>query len=617
MIRNRLALLSIASFLAAFVLAYAATGASGTAKSFTPEQIAAESKRANEFFDKTFDEFIARHPQIASSLGIKSNYDKWEDLSDSANAADLAISLQNLATLKRDFDFDSLDPQTQLSWRLFEQDVQQSAEGFRFRFHNYPVNQMFGWHANTPTFLMNIHRIDSVADAEAYIARLNGVSGQADQVIANLQLRAEKGIVPPKFVFPLVLDACRKVMQGRPFEETENDSALLADFTKKVAGLKELDQPTRERLLAEASKALTTSFQPAYQKLIAFLEAQEKTAPVEGGAWQFPDGRNYYEFALRRTTTTNLSADEIHELGLKEIARIHAEMRKIMQKVKFKGDLQAMFKFVREDKQFYLPDTDEGRAEYLQRATNIIDTMRGRLDELFLTKPKADMVVKAVEKFREKSAGKAFYQQPAPDGSRPGMFYVNLAEMKSTPIYELEALAYHEGIPGHHMQIAIAQELTGLPKTRRFGTRYTAYSEGWGLYTELVPKEMGFYQDPYSDFGRLAMELWRAGRLVVDTGLHHKRWTRQQAIDYLIKNTPNSNDDCVEAINRYIVSPSQATAYKIGMLKILELRDKAKKQLGVKFDIRQFHDVVLTNGPVPLDVLEELVDRWVKSKAVG
>ncbi len=583
-------------------------------KTYTAEQIAAESKRVNEFLDKAFDEFIARHPQFASSLGIKTGYDKWEDLSDASNAEDLALSLENLAKLKREFDFNTLDPQTQLSWRLYEQDVERNAEGFRYRFHNYPVNQMYGWHTQVPTFLMNIHRVDSVADAEAYIARLKGVLPQAEQVIKNLEVRAAMGIVAPKFAFPLVLDAARKVVQGRPFDASETDSTVQADFAKKVGALKDVDQATRDRLLAEAKKALLESFQPAYQKVIAFLETQAKGATDDVGAWRWPDGRDYYEYALQRTTTTDMTADEIHALGLQEIERIHGEMGKIMEQVKFKGDLQAMFKFMRTDKQFYLPDTEEGKAEYLKRATTIIDTMRGRLDELFLTKPKADMVVKAVEKFREKSAGKAFYQQPAPDGSRPGMFYVNLAEMESTPIYELEALAYHEGIPGHHMQNAITQELTGLPKTRRFGARYTAYSEGWGLYTELIPKEMGFYQDAYSDFGRLAMELWRAARLVVDTGLHHKRWSRQQAIDYLKENTPNSEDDCVEAINRYIVSPSQATAYKIGMIKILELREKAKKTLGTKFDIRQFHDVVLTNGPVPLDVLEELVDRWVKSR---
>lgn len=583
-------------------------------KIYTPEQIAAESKRANEFFDKNFDAYIARHPQFASQLGIKTDYDKWDDLSDAANVADLAISLENLAALKRDFDFNALDPQTQLSWRLFEQDVERNAEGFRFRFHNYPVNQMFGWHTSVPTFLMNIHRVDTVKDAEAYIARLNGVAAQADQLIVNLEKRAGMGIVAPKFVFPLVLDACRKVLEGKPFTEAGDDSTLMADFTKKIVALKDVNDPTRERLLGEAKKALLTSFQPSYQKLIAFLETQEKTATDDVGAWRFPDGRDFYEYALQRTTTTNMTADEIHALGLQEVARIHGEMKTIMKTVKFKGDLQKMFKFMREDPRFYLPDTEEGKAEYLKRATQIIDTMRSRLDELFLTKPKAYVVVKAVEKFREKSAGKAFYQQPAPDGSRPGMFYVNLSDMKTTPTYELEGLAYHEGIPGHHMQIAIAQELNGVPKFRRLGSRYTAFTEGWGLYTELLPKEMGLYQDPYSDFGRLALELWRAARLVVDTGLHHKRWTRQQAIDYLIKNTPNAQADCVEAINRYIVSPSQATAYKIGMLKILELRAKAKKALGAKFDLRQFHDVVLTNGPVPLDILEELVDRWIKTK---
>lgn len=608
--KNKILIAFVAMSLAASTSLVAAPG-----KTYTPEQIASESKRANEFFDKNFDDFVERHPQFASQLGIKTGYDKWEDLSDASSAEDLAFSVQNLSRLKRDFDFDALDPQTQLSWKLFENDVQQNAEGFRFRFHNYPVNQMFGWHSQTPTFLINIHRVDTVPDAEAYIARLNGIAQQADQVIANLELRAEKGIVPPKFVFPLVLDACKNVIKGKPFDQSETDSTLLADFTKKVTALKDMDQATRDRLLADANKALLESFQPAYQKLIAFLEAQEKTAPAEGGAWQFPDGRSYYEFALRRTTTTKMTGDEIHDLGLKEVARIHAEMTKIKEKVKFKGDLQAFFQFMRTDKQFYLPDTDEGRAEYLKRATDIINTMRGRLDELFLTKPKADVQVKAVEKFREKSAGKAFYQGPAPDGSRPGMFYVNLAEMKSTPTYELEGLAYHEGIPGHHMQIAIAQELQGIPKFRRMGSRYTAYSEGWGLYTELIPKDMGLYQDPYSDFGRLGLELWRAGRLVVDTGIHHKKWTRQQAIDYLKKNTPNAEADCVEAINRYIVMPSQATAYKIGMLKILELREKAKKELGAKFDLRQFHDVVLTNGPVPLETLEELVAKWVKSKS--
>jgi len=248
----------------------------------------------------------------------------------------------------------------------------------------------------------------------------------------------------------------------------------------------------------------------------------------------------------------------------------------------------------------------------LAEATRIIDTMKSRLDELFIVKPKADMVVKAVEPFREQSAGKAFYEQPSMDGSRPGIYYANLYRMSGMPKYQMEALAYHEGIPGHHMQIAIAQELDNVPKFRKFGG-YTAYIEGWGLYTEFLPKEIGMYQDPYSDFGRLAMELWRACRLVVDTGLHDKKWSREQAIQYLVDNTPNSKGEAVNAIERYIVMPGQATAYTVGMLKMLELREKAKTELGDKFDIRQFHDVVLKNGAVPLDVLEQLVDQYIQS----
>jgi uncharacterized protein (DUF885 family) len=581
---------------------------------FSAPDTAAESRRANEFLDKCWDEILARHPIDESFYGIKTHYDQLEDLSDEKAAADLAVWQKDLATLKRDFKFDNLDRQAQLSWKLFEREAEREAEEFRFRFDVYPISQMRGVHSQIPAFLINVHKIDNGKDAEAYIARLNAIPKLFGQVMVNLRAREDKGVLAPRFVFPLVLDACRKVIEGKPFDSSESNSPLLDDFTKKVGALKDVDLAARDRLLGEARKALTDSVKPAYEKLIAFLEDQSKRAKDDAGVWKFPDGKDFYRSALHRATTTNLSASAIHETGLKEVARIHGEMKKIKDKVGFKGDLPAFFKFMREDRQFYLPDTDEGRAKYLAQAVTIVDAMKKRLDELFITKPKADIVVKAVEKFLEKSAGKAFYQQPAPDGSRPGMFYVNLRELHNNPTYELESLAHHEGIPGHHMQIAIAQELTSIPKFRKFSHAYTAYTEGWGLYSELTPKEIGMYEDPYSDFGRLALELWRAGRLVVDTGLHDKKWTREQAINYLKQNTSNSEADCVDSINRYIVMPGQATAYKIGMLKILELREKAKKQLGNKFDLRQFHEVVLTNGAVPLDLLEELVEDWIKSK---
>ncbi|CEF49143.1 unnamed protein product [uncultured bacterium] len=589
---------------------------SGILSTYTPAEIAAESKKANDFFEKCWDDTLSR-PVDESFYGIKTHYDQLEDLSDEKATADEKVWERQLADLKKNIKFDALDAQTQLSYKLFEREAAREAEEFKYRFDIYPVSQMRGVHAQMPTFMINIHKIDDAKDAEAYIARLRAFPKLFDQLLVNLKAREERGVVAPRFVFPLVLDACHKVLQGKPFDSGPSDSPLLEDFTKKVTALSEADSDTRDRLVADATKALNESVEPAYEKLIAFLEEQVKRATEDAGVWKFRDGAEFYESALHRTTTTNMSAKEIHETGLKEMARIQDEMNKIREKVGFKGDLQAFFKFMREDQQFRLPSNEQGRAKYLAMATNIIETMKKRLDELFVTKPKADIVVKAVESFREKSAGKAFYQQPAPDGTRPGMFYVNLPNMQDNPTYELEALAHHEGIPGHHMQIAIAQELNGIPKFRKFSHAYTAYTEGWGLYSELTPKEIGLYGDPYSDFGRLSLELWRAGRLVVDTGIHSKRWTHERAIDYLIKNTPNTQADCTDSINRYIVMPSQATAYKVGMLKILELREKAKKSLGDKFDIRQFHEVVLGNGSVPLDVLEELVDRWITSKQTG
>ena len=268
---------------------------------------------------------------------------------------------------------------------------------------------------------------------------------------------------------------------------------------------------------------------------------------------------------------------------------------------------------MRTDDQFYYPNTEEGRQQYLQRADAVLAEMDARLDELFRVRPKADLDVKAVEEFRQKSAGKAFYQQPAPDGSRPGRYYANLYDMSMMPSYQLEALAYHEGLPGHHMQIAIKQELEDLPKFRRFGG-VTAYSEGWGLYSELLPKEIGLYEDPYSDFGRLAMELWRAVRLVVDTGMHARGWTREESIEFYASNTPNARIDAVKMVERHAVMPGQATAYKIGMLKILETRSKAQLALGSEFDIRDFHDAVLKNGAVPMNLLEAQVDDYIDSK---
>ncbi|WP_076918452.1 MULTISPECIES: DUF885 domain-containing protein [unclassified Pseudoalteromonas] len=587
-----------------------ATQQSTPAPAVQAQPVQSEIDKANAFFEDTFNRDVMSSPVYQTYMGIKKDYDKWDDNSEEKALKDLAQTKADLVTLNS-IDRAQLDAATQVSYDLKKQDLEASIADFKWRYHNYPVNQMFGTHSMVPAFLINQHQISNVKEANDYIARLNGVPGVFDQLITGLEIRADKNIIAPKFVFPHVIDSSKNIIKGAPFEQGE-DSTLLADFKRKVNAL-EIDQAEKDALISKATEALKTAVKPAYSKLINYIAQLEKRADNRDGAWKFPDGEAFYNNALKRTTTTDLTAKEIHAIGLAEVSRIHDEMRAIKDKVGFEGDLNAFMQFMKTDKQFYLANTEAGKAQYLSEAKGLIDNMKTRLDELFIVKPKADMIVKRVEAFREKAAGKAFYQQPAPDGSRPGIYYANLYDMEAMPTYQMEALAYHEGIPGHHMQIAISQELEGVPKFRKFGG-YTAYIEGWGLYSELLPKEMGLYEDPYSDFGRLAMELWRACRLVVDTGIHAMKWTRQEGIDYYVNNTPNATSDGVKMVERHIVMPSQATAYKVGMLKILELREAAKKQLGDKFDIRQFHDVVLKNGPVPLNVLENFVDEWVASK---
>ncbi|MDO6719963.1 DUF885 domain-containing protein [Psychrosphaera sp. 1_MG-2023] len=571
----------------------------------------AESEKANKIFEEIFTEGVMRSPIYQTYMAIKKDYGKWDDISEANELKELEFTKQDLKKV-RTIDVKKLDAQTALSYKLIVQQLKDQIADFKWRNHNYPVNQMFGLHSMVPSLLINQHQISSVSDAEAYISRIHGVKTLFSELEKGLNKRADLGIIAPKFVYPYVISDSKNLLKGAPFDNGE-DSTVLADFSRKVAAL-EIEQTEKDKLLADAKFALTNSFKPAYESLIVNLEKLEARADNIDGVWKFPNGKKFYNNALKNTTTTTKTANEIHNIGLSEVERIHNEMRGIMKQVNFKGDLQAFFEFMRTDKQFYYPETEAGKKRYLDEAVALIDNMKSRLDELFIVKPKADMIVKAVESFREKSAGKAFYQQPAPDGSRPGTYYANLYRMSDMPTYQMEALAYHEGIPGHHMQIAIAQELEGIPKFRKFGG-YTAYVEGWGLYSEMIPKEIGLYEDPYSDFGRLAMELWRACRLVVDTGIHAKKWTREEGIAYYVNNTPNPKPDAVKMVERHIVMASQATAYKIGMLKIVELREAAKSKLGSKFSLPEFHDVVLKNGAVPLNVLEDLVNQWVKSKA--
>ncbi|WP_394128970.1 DUF885 domain-containing protein [Shewanella maritima] len=568
-----------------------------------------ETEKANALFQEIFMENVMASPISQTYLGIKKDYDKWGDISDKNADEGLARAKSQLAKLAS-IDASKLDTQAALSYSLLKTSLENGIADDKWRYHTYPVNQMYGLHSMVASFLINQHQVKSVEDAQAYISRLNGTKVLLKQLEGELEIRAQKGIIAPKFVFPYVISDSRNIITGAPFATKEQDSTLWADFKGKVEKL-DISGEQKQTLLTDAKAALIDNVQPAYQSLISYLDTLAERADTRDGVWKLPEGETFYNNALARTTTTDMTSEQIHQLGLSEVARIHDEMKQIMVKVDFKGSLQEFFTFMREDEQFYYPQTDEGKAAYLKEAKAMIDVMETRLDEVFKIKPKAPLVVRQVEAFREKSAGKAFYSQPAPDGSLPGIYYANLYDMKAMPKYQMEALAYHEGIPGHHMQIAISQELEGIPMFRKFG-RYTAYTEGWGLYTEYFPKEMGLYQDPYSDFGRLAMELWRACRLVVDTGIHSEKWTREQGIAYYMENTPNAESDAVKMVERHVIMPSQATAYKVGMIKILQLREHAKQQLGDKFDIRDFHTLVLKNGPLPLDVLAQQIDVWIE-----
>lgn len=595
---RRQALLSVS----AAALAGCATASNGAAD---------QSAELNAFFEEAFERAVASSPQLATSLGDRRGYGQWDDPSEAFARAQLDARIASREEMKRRFNPANLSAADRLSYRLYEHGVTRAEENWRWRNHGYIFNHMGGAQSGVASFLISQHTVNDVSDAEAYVSRVNGVRERMGQLVAQSNEAAAQGIMPPRFSYDGILATSRAIITGAPFTDGA-DSPIWGNFKGKVNAL-EISQGEKDRLLGEGRAALLNSLKPAYDDLIVAMTAQQARATNDDGAWKLPDGEAFYAARLQNFTTTNMSADEIHNTGLEGVARIHEEMRGVMRQVNFNGDLTAFFRFMTDDNQFYVADSAEGRAQYVRRATEVIDAMRARLPQFFGRLPRAPMEVRPVEPFRERQAGLAFYERPAADGSRPGAYYVNTFDVRAIPLYQLEALAYHEGIPGHHMQLSIAQELEGVPRFRRFLTFYTAYTEGWGLYTEFLAKEMGGYQDPYSEFGRLVLELRRAIRLVVDTGLHHKRWTRQQTIDYILANQPSNPREADRDTGRYIVNPGQATAYMVGQMEILRLRREAERTMGARFNISGFHDAVLANGAVPLDILGELVREWSAS----
>ncbi|GJM13254.1 MAG: hypothetical protein DHS20C12_16570 [Pseudohongiella sp.] len=573
-----------------------------------------ENQRFIQWLDAEYAEELEFSPLTKTRQGDKSSHGELDDVSESALNARLQWRRDSVAQMHDDFDRDQLDKQGKLSWDLWEFILEDAERSEPFRRHQFIFGRR-GPQSGLANSLINYHDVVDANDMQDYISRLNQSQRYLLQYLDRAKLAAADGIRAPHFDYQQAISEARRVTSGAPFDQQE-DSALWADITTKIDGLLEsgeIDQEQAALFRDDAESALLTRFKPALDEIVTWLEADfENVSAVAQGAWALPNGEAYYNSRLASMTTLELSADEIHEIGISEVARIQAEMEQIKRQVGFEGTLQDFFTYLREDDQFYFPSTDEGRNDYLELADELLADMYERLPDYFGILPKAGLQVKRVEAFRETPGGAAHYARGTKDGSRPGTFYAHLIDMSAASIFRLENLAYHEGVPGHHMQISIQTELENIPRFRT-AKGYTAFSEGWGLYAEFLGKEMGFYNDPYAEFGRLSGEIWRAVRLVVDTGIHAQGWTQERAVDYALQNSARPEPSVRSEIRRYFNNPGQATAYKIGMLKIQEVRAKAEAELGDDFDIRAFHDTVIGSGQLPMAVLEAEVDSWIES----
>ena len=583
-----------------------------TAGSFGAHEWYGKPFMINNFFNRFALKMALQSPETLTSLhfleamGIDGHNAELDDASPQSTTEFFEFLESEMAILKS-YDDSSLSDDELMSKRIALYLLEFAQDAKKFRNHNYPVNQLFGVQNGFPTFMESMHQVQSSEDAEYYVARLKKLPLKFSQVLEGLKIRTEQGILPPKFVIARVVDEMTKFVETNP-----EDNILYVSLKDKLDKVEELAPEEKQLFLNQAKDAIINDVYPAYVGLTRYLEVLGDKANSDDGFWKHPEGDSAYRLALKFFTTTDYSPDYIHNVGLKEVDRIQAEIMQILsaEGIDASQGFAKSIEMMADDPRFYYPDSEEGRDQILLDYQKIIDEIDAGLDKAFRIRAKAGVEVKRIPKFKEETSPGAYYNGPAIDGSRPGIFYANLFDIKATPKYGMRTLAYHEAIPGHHFQISVAQELEDMPLFRKFAP-FTAYVEGWALYAERVAWELGFQDNPYDNIGRLQAELFRGVRLVVDTGIHAKRWTREQAIEYMLANTGMAESDVVSEIERYIVMPGQACAYKVGMMKILELRAKAKQALGDQFDIRDFHDVVLKNGAVPLDILEIFIDNYI------
>jgi uncharacterized protein (DUF885 family) len=558
---------------------------------------AAAAKQLAKYFDEEWEWGLREYPERSTYLGDTRYNDRLTDLSFEAIERRNEHEQEALARLKK-IDRAVLPEEDQLSYDLYQRRLEFAIEGQRFPTELLAINQQDGLHKDF-AILATVTPFRTAKDYRDYLARLSAFPKQVDQTIALLKRGMEKGWIHPAVPLREVGDAIRAQISPDP-----EKSVHFKPFTKFPEAVAE---PDREALRIEGRRRIANDVFPAYLKLFTFFTRDYlPAAKKEIGAWALPDGEDYYAYSIRYHTTTNRTAQEIHDIGLAEVARIRRQMEDIVKNVRFKGNFDAFLKFLRTDPRFYYKSS----ADLLEGYRDICKRVDPELIKLFGTLPRTPYGVIPTPDFEAPTSTTAYYRQGSPEARRPGYFVANTYKLETRPKYEMEALAIHEAVPGHHLQISLAQELTGLPQFRRHGF-FTAFVEGWGLYAESLGDEMGFYTDPYSKFGQLTYEMWRAVRLVVDTGMHAFKWDRQRAIDYMKANTAKTEHDITVEIDRYIVWPGQALAYKMGELKLQELRGRAEKDLGERFDVRRFHDAVLLAGALPLDVLEKRIDAWI------
>ena len=550
----------------------------------------------NQLYDDYWEFILKEYPLSATYLGDHRYDASLEDASENAFHRRVAQSKKYLDRL-RSIKKPSSKPEL-LNYELFERELRDNLEAAKFRPYLTPMTQQSGLQIDIPE-LVTYHPFRSLSDFDNFSSRLRAFPRLVDQVIQSMRTGVRVRIVLAKVT-------AEKIIPQLEANVVQDPKKL--ELYKSVENIPQvIDSTEAVRITNDVDEAIRESVVPAFEKLLAFFK--EEYLPAcrhEAGVWSLPDGNERYAYTVRHYTTTNLSPNEIHDLGLRELSRIHGEMRAIVDRIGFKGSLQDFISSLRKDRSLY----NTSAAELLTGFKKILEQMDEKLPLLFGRLPKAKYGFREIEAFRAEAAPDAYYYRPPEDGSRPAYFYVNTFRPEQRPKYTMEVLAYHEAVPGHHLQLAIQQELTNLPKFRRHGG-YTAFIEGWGLYSEELPKLVGFYKDALSDFGRLSFDAWRAARLVVDTGIHHKRWTRERAIQFFLENTALSELNIASEVDRYIAWPGQALAYKIGQLKISELRDRAEKVLGPRFDIRRFHDELLGDGALALDVLEGKMQNWI------